>query len=80
MLFKFVLVMLSRLFVAALWSHAGKELTSWLLLVIFNCVLSLSHVVSWVRCVTWLYRLLILAAFLTLIKAPSHTRIMYESY
>ena len=29
--------------------------------------LSLSHVVSWVRCGTWLYRLLIFALFLTLI-------------
>ena len=26
----FVFVMLSRLFIAALWSPAGKELTSWL--------------------------------------------------
>ena len=47
-----VLVMLSRLFIAALWSPCGKELTSWLLFVMFNCVLSLSHVVSWVRCGT----------------------------
>ena len=31
-------VMLSRLFVAALWSPAGKVLTSWLLFVMFNCV------------------------------------------
>ena len=30
--------MLSRLFIAALWSTAGKWLTSWLLLVMFNCV------------------------------------------
>ena len=29
---------------------AGKGLTSWLSFVMFNCVLSLSHVVSWVRC------------------------------
>ena len=29
---------LSRLFVAALWSHAGKGLTSWLSFVMFNCV------------------------------------------
>ena len=43
-----VFVMLSRLFIAALWSPAGKRLTSWLLFVMFNCVLSLSHVVSWV--------------------------------
>ena len=27
--------MLSRLFIAALWSPAGKELTSWILLVMF---------------------------------------------
>ena len=30
-----VFVMLSCLFIAALWSHAGKGLTSWLLLVMF---------------------------------------------
>ena len=45
-----VFVMLSRLFIAALWSPAGKGMTPWLLFVVFNCVLSLSHVVSWVRC------------------------------
>ena len=32
-----VFVMLSRLFIAALLSPAGKGLTSWLLFVIFNC-------------------------------------------
>ena len=30
--------MLSCLFISALWSLAGKGLTSWLLFVIFNCV------------------------------------------
>ena len=30
--------MLSRLFIAAFWSSAGKGLTSWLLFVMFNCV------------------------------------------
>ena len=30
--------MLSRLFIAALWSPAGKGLPSWLSFVIFNCV------------------------------------------
>ena len=30
--------MLSRLFIAALWSPAGKGLTPWLLFVMFNCV------------------------------------------
>ena len=33
-----VFVMLSRLFIAALWSPAGKGLTSRLLFVVFNCV------------------------------------------
>ena len=37
-----VLFMLSRLFIAALWSPAGKGLTSWLSFV-FKCVLSLSR-------------------------------------
>ena len=32
-----VCVMLSRLFIAALWSPAGKGPTSWLLFVMFNC-------------------------------------------
>ena len=44
-LFSLVFVMLWRLYIAALWSPAGKGLTSWLLTVI----LSLSNVVSWVR-------------------------------
>ena len=33
-----VFFMLSRLFNAALWSPAGKGLTTWLLFVIENCV------------------------------------------
>ena len=36
--------------IAALWSAAGKGLTSWLLLVMFLVFLLLSHVVSWVMC------------------------------
>ena len=46
----FYLVFVARLFNAALWSSAGKGLASWLSFVMFNCVLSLSHVVFWVRC------------------------------
>ena len=53
-------------FVASLWSSAGKGLTSWL-----SCVMFSSHVVSWVRCGTWMYRFLIFAVFLTfIIGAP----------
>ena len=61
-----VFLMLSRLFIAALWSPARKGLTSWLLLVMFIVFLLLAHAVSWVRCGTCLYRLLIFAIFLTL--------------
>ena len=47
-----VFVMLLHLFIAALWSPAGKGLTSWISFVVFNCVLSFSHVLSLVRCGT----------------------------
>ena len=66
-----VFLMLSRLFIAALWSPAGKGLTSWLLLVIFIVFLLLYHVVYWVRCGTRLYWFLIFAVFLTLNKKLS---------
>ena len=50
---RLVFAMLLRLFIAALWSPAGKGLTSWLLLVMSYCVfVTLSYVVSWVRCGT----------------------------
>ena len=45
-------VMLSRLFIAALWSPEGKGLTSWLLFVMLIVMLILSHLVSWDRCGT----------------------------
>ena len=37
MLFMSFVFVLSRLFIAALWSPTGKGLTSWLLFVMFNC-------------------------------------------
>ena len=52
MFFVSCVFMLSRLFIAAFWSPAGKGLTSWLLLVMFIVFLLLSHVVFWVRCGT----------------------------
>ena len=47
-------VMLLRLFVAALWSAEGIELTNWLLFVIFIyiVILLLSHLISWNKCGT----------------------------
>ena len=45
-----VFVMLSRLFIAALWSPEEKGLTSWLLFVVFIVNLLLSYLVSWAKC------------------------------
>ena len=49
----------ARLFVVALWSPAGKGLTSWLSFVISNCEFVTFLLVSWVRYGTGLYRFLI---------------------
>ena len=38
-----------RLFICALWSPAGKELTSWLSFVVSNCEFVTFPLVSWVR-------------------------------
>ena len=52
----FMYVILSCLLIAALWSPAGKGLTSWLSFMwCFIVLLSLSSVVSYVRCGTWFY-------------------------
>ena len=49
--FWLVFVMLSsHLFIDALWSPAGKGLTSWLLFVMSNCEVVTFPLVSWVRC------------------------------
>ena len=47
-----VFIILLHLFIAALWSHEGKGLTSWLLFVMFIVILLLSHLVSCERCGT----------------------------
>ena len=41
-----------RLFICALWSPAGKGLTSWLSFVVSNCEFVAFPLVSWVRCGT----------------------------
>ena len=41
-----------RLFICALWSPAGKGLTSWVLIVVSNCEFVTFPLVSWVRCGT----------------------------
>ena len=48
-----------RLFIDALWSPAGKGLTSWLSFLMSYCKVVIFPLVSWVRCGAWLYRFLI---------------------
>ena len=45
----FVFALLSRLFIAVLWSPEGKGMTSWLLFVMFIVIVVLSNLVSWDR-------------------------------
>ena len=56
-----LLCLCARQFICALGSPAEKGLTSWLSFVVFNCEFVTFPLVSWVRCVTWLYRFLIFA-------------------
>ena len=46
----------ARLIIVALWSPAGKGLSSWLSFVMSNCEFVTFPLVSWVRCGTRLYR------------------------
>ena len=47
-----LLCLFGRLFIFALWSPAGKGLTSWLSFVVSNCEFVTSPLVSLVRCGT----------------------------
>ena len=67
----FCLVLLcfhARLFVDALWSPAGKRLTSWLSFVMSNCDVVTFPLVSLVRCGAWLYRFLIFKYFFYILQ------------
>ena len=63
-----LLCLCTRLFICALWSPAGKGLTSWRSFVVSYCEFVTFPLVSWVRCGTWLYRFLIFAPLRTLLK------------
>ena len=63
----------ARLFIFALWSPAGKGLTSWLSFVVSYCEFVTFQMVSWVRYGTWLYRFLIFAPLLTLTNTHEET-------
>ena len=45
-----LLCLCARLFICALWSPAGKGLTSWLSFVVSNCEFVTFPSVSWVKC------------------------------
>ena len=47
-----MLCLCGRLFICALWSPAGKGLTSWLSFVVSNCEFVTLPLVSWVGCGT----------------------------
>ena len=59
-----LLCLCARLFIRALWSPAGKELTSRLSFVVSNFEFVTFPLVSWVSCGTLLYRSLIFAPLL----------------
>ena len=61
-----ILLFMYRVCHAALSVHCSLVTTSWLSCMwwVFFVFLSLSHVMSWVRCGIWLYRFLIFAFFL----------------
>ena len=73
-----LLCLCARLFICALWSPAGKGLTSWLSFVVYNCDFVAFPLVSWVRCGAWLYRFLIFAPLLTSPTCLSRTY-LYEN-
>ena len=47
-----LLCLCARLFICALWSPAGKGLTSWISFVVSYCEFVIFPLVSWVRCGT----------------------------
>ena len=61
----FLLCFRVPLSIDALWSPAGKGLTSWLSFVMSNCEVVTFPLVSWVRCGALLYQFLVFALFLT---------------
>ena len=48
----FAMPLYKSIYMCALWSPAGKALTSWLLFVMSNCEFVTFPLVSWVRCGT----------------------------
>ena len=69
-----------RLFICALWSPAGKGLTSWLSFVVSSCEFVTFPLVFWVRCGTGLHQFLIFAPLLTLHLSISNDIVSTKIY
>ena len=55
----------ARQFICALWSPSWKGLSSWFSFLVYNCEFVTFPLVSWVRCGTWVFQMLIFAPLLT---------------
>ena len=63
------LLLCAHLFISALWSPAGKGLTTWLSFVVSNCEFVTLPFVSLVMFGSWLYQVLIFATLLSFIQS-----------
>ena len=68
----FLLCFYSHLFIDALWSPAGKGLTSWLSFVMYNCISVTFLLVSWLT-----VSIPDLSLFLTLYEVGPHSSIFH---
>ena len=74
-----LLCLCTYLFNCALWSPAGKGLTSWLSFVVSYCEFVTFPLVSWVGCGTGLYPFLIFAPLLTFITPKPRSMSQYST-
>ena len=75
-----LLCLCARLFICALWSPAGKGLTSWFSFMVSGCEFVTFLLLSWVGCGTWLYRFLIFAPLLTLMSFEHEANFLFSSF
>ena len=71
---------LSHLIICALWSPAGKGLTSWLSFVVSNCEFVTFPLVSWVRQVWYLIVSIPDLCTLTYLDARSMVSLIFGAY
>ena len=76
----FLLCFRARLFIDALWSPAGKELTSLISCVMSYCDVVTFPLVSWVRCGASLYRFYHLRESQDIRTLLTKTQVYYKSF